>query len=132
MTDDPFELPPHLDRANNGRERAYWLAHDAAPGKQNPHQFALARYTKFIKRAQEQIAAGDPSHVHLPLPGSKSALKQRTRPLSMKESRAAIKRAKRERSRKAKERRSAAKRKQPERKIALAPVRGLRPWSDNT
>ncbi len=67
MTDaTDLELPPQLDRRNNGHERAYWLAHDAAHGQQNAHHFGLKNWPKYLQKALQEIADGAETHIHIP------------------------------------------------------------------
>lgn len=49
MTDE--DIPPFLDRRPNGRARAFWLCHDAAPGHVNAWEHAEKNYLKYLDKA---------------------------------------------------------------------------------
>lgn len=44
-------MPHFLDRLPNGRCRAWWMAHGACPGNQNPHDWATEHVGRFLAKA---------------------------------------------------------------------------------
>jgi len=45
------EIPHFMDHRSNGRCRAWWMAHEACPGKKQPYEWAVENVHKFLDRA---------------------------------------------------------------------------------
>ena len=52
MMSNSLEIPAQFDRRTNGRCRAFWMAHDKAPGHTNPYDWAEKNWEKFLTKAQ--------------------------------------------------------------------------------
>ena len=79
MTGDLLEIPPQMDRRPNGRCRAYWMAWEACPPKNNPHDWAVKHWEDHWAKAKKLDAKDGPVPACKPLKGRPPPPRTRTR-----------------------------------------------------